>query len=69
MLQAYFENVPTTAPVKRTRARSRSPVERKFNETIPNQKKKRRQSSFAVKQTPRTMVLQDQYKYFMLVVR
>ncbi|XP_052061756.1 serine/arginine repetitive matrix protein 2-like isoform X2 [Mytilus californianus] len=55
MLQAFIENVPTTAPVKRTRARTRSPEDRHFNETVPNQKKRRR-SSLAVKQTPRSMI-------------
>ncbi|CAC5356248.1 unnamed protein product [Mytilus coruscus] len=55
MLQAFIENVPTTAPVKRSRARTRSPEDRHFNETVPNQKR-RRKSSLAVKKTPRSMI-------------
>lgn len=56
VLQDYIDSVPTTAPVKRTRARSRSPPSRPINETLPSQSKKRRRSSFTVKETPRSMV-------------
>lgn len=57
LLQNYIDSVPTTAPVKRTRARSRSPSSKRTNETLPSQSKKRRRSSFAVKQTPRSMIV------------
>lgn len=56
MLQAFIENVRTTAPLKRTRSMARSP-EFQSKETAPNRKKRRTRSSSVVQQTPRTMVL------------
>jgi hypothetical protein len=47
MFQAFIENVPTTAPLKRTRSIARSP-EFQSKETAPNRKKRRTRSSFVV---------------------
>lgn len=53
ILQAFIENVPTTAPIKRSRSRTKSPEE---NKTIPSQKKRPRRHSSISRQTPRSMI-------------